>query len=374
MSLPRTCRAAVVAAYREPIEVREVQVPDRIEPGALIVRVDVASVCGSDVHLWEGTMADVSPIPLPVILGHEMMGTIVAMGEGTAKDSVGQPLKEGDRIIWTHESCGECYYCRVVQEPTCCSNRRAYMRENVATFPYLTGGFAEYCYVFPKSGRVRIPDSVKSEWASPAGCALRTVMHAFERAGRIEPHQHVIVQGSGPLGLYATALASYSGLKNVTVIGGPPARLELAKRYGATQTVSIEEFRDPKERVRQAKSFTTEGVGGDVVFEFSGAPYAVAEGLDLTRPAGRYVVIGQLGGPLTPVQAALIVRKHLTIYGTLSAHVGHFWKGLQFLEATRDRFDWDAMITNSYRLEELTDAIHAMQKYQEIKPLVLPWT
>jgi threonine dehydrogenase-like Zn-dependent dehydrogenase len=374
MSLPKTARAAVVATYGQPIEIREVPVPqeNELEPGALLVRVDVASVCGSDVHQWSGMTQALVPAELPIILGHEMMGTLVAFGPGPREDSIGQPLVEGDRLLWTHVYCGQCYACRVQNMPTMCRRKKQYMRTNCERFPYLVGGFAEYCYVFPPSGRVRIPDGVPDGVASAASCALRTVVNAFDRVGRIEPHQRVVIQGAGPLGLFATAMASDAGVRDLIVVGAPERRLTLAQRWGASAVVSVDEHGSPEARLARVREITN-GTGADVVFEFSGAPYAFAEGLDFLRPGGRYAVVGQLGGPLTPIQAALIVRKQATILGVQSADIGQFWKALEFVRRTRDRYDYEAMLTTRYPLDKINDAIQAMRAFREIKPLVLPW-
>src|SRR5262249_37383037 len=323
MSLPKTARAAVVAEYGKPIEIREIPVPreDELEPGSLLVRVDVASVCGSDVHQWDGMTQALAPAQLPIVLGHEMMGTVVAFGPGPREDSIGQPLREGDRLLWTHVYCGQCHECRVQHTPTLCRRKKQYMRTNCERFPYLVGGFAQYCYVFPPSGRVRSPEGVPDGVASAASGALRTVIHAMDRVGRIEPHQRVVIQGAGPLGLFATAVANHAGVSEVIVVGAPERRLALAKRWGAPAVVSIEEFPTAEARLARVRELT-DGRGADVVFELSGAPYAFAEGLDFLRPGGRYAVVGQLGGPLTPVQAALFVRKQATILGVQSADIG----------------------------------------------------
>jgi L-iditol 2-dehydrogenase len=374
MSLPKTARAAVIATYGQPIEIRELPVPqqDELEPGALLVRVDVASVCGSDVHQWSGMTQALVPAELPIVLGHEMMGTVVAFGPGPHEDSIGTPLAEDDRLLWTHVYCGQCYACRVQNMPTMCRRKKQYMRTNCERFPYLVGGFAEYCYVFPPSGRVRIPDGVPDGVASAASCALRTVVNAFDRVGRIEPHHRVLIQGAGPLGLFATAMASDAGVRDLIVVGAPERRLTLAQRWGASAVVSVDEHATPEARLARVRELTN-GTGADVVFELSGAPYAFAEGLDFLRPGGRYAVVGQLGGPLTPVQAALIVRKQATILGVQSADIGQFWKALEFVRRTRERFDYEAMLTTRYPLDRINDAIQAMRAFREIKPLVLPW-
>ncbi len=374
MSLPKTARAAVVAEYGKPIEIRELPVPqeNELEPGALLVRVEVASVCGSDVHQWDGMTQALAPASLPIVLGHEMMGTVVAFGPGPREDSIGQPLAEGDRLLWTHVYCGQCHECRVQHTPTLCRRKKQYMRTNCERFPYLVGGFAQYCYVFPPSGRVRIPDGVPDGVASAASCALRTVVHAFDRVGRIEAHQRVVIQGAGPLGLFATAMANHAGVSEIIVVGAPERRLALAKQWGATAVVSVEELSTAEARLARVRELTG-GLGADVVFELSGAPYAFAEGLDFLRPGGRYAVVGQLGGPLTPVQAALFVRKQATILGVQSADIGQFWKALEFVRRTASRYDFGAMLTTRYPLDRINEAIQNMRAFREIKPLVLPW-
>ena len=258
MSLPKTARAAVVAEYGKPIEIRELPVPQEaeLEPGALLVRVDVASICGSDVHQWDGMTQALAPAQLPIVLGHEMMGTVVAFGPGPREDSIGQPLKEGDRLLWTHVYCGQCQECRVQHTPTLCRRKKQYMRTNCERFPYLVGGFAQYCYVFPPSGRVRIPDGVPDGVASAASCALRTVIHAFDRVGRVEPHQRVVIQGAGPLGLFATAVANHAGVSELIVVGAPARRLDLAKRWGASAVVSVEELPTAEARLARVRELT----------------------------------------------------------------------------------------------------------------------
>src|SRR5262249_22850470 len=106
----KTSRAAVLTGYKAPLEIKEFPLPQSIEPGAALVRVKLAGICGTDVHLWHGQL----PIPLPVILGHETVGVIEELGHGLTHDWSGQPLSVGDRINWSSSiNCGECYYCRI---------------------------------------------------------------------------------------------------------------------------------------------------------------------------------------------------------------------------------------------------------------------
>jgi L-iditol 2-dehydrogenase len=369
--IPSTSRAALLTAFGQPATVADVPVPTELEPGSLLVRVTMASVCGTDVHIWEGGAFTARADDLPSVMGHEMVGEVVAFGDGPRTDSLGRPLGIGDRVVWTHAPCGRCVYCTVERQPSLCTRRLSYGRLPVAAFPHLTGGFAEYCYVFPGSGRVRVPDEVPDAWAAPASCALRTVVHVLEQVGAVGPHECVVVQGAGPLGLYATAVLRHLGVGNVVVIGAPDGRLELATALGATGTVSVEHLPDAQERQAAVLRLTTDGRGADVVLELSGARTAFAEGLELLRPGGRYGVAGQTNAVDLAIDPSLLVRKQLTVRGVLSAHTGHYWKALDLLRRTRDSIDWAALVTPAVGLDRVVDAMTSMKR-GVLKPLIDP--
>lgn len=367
--IPKTSRAACVVAFQAPLEIREIPIPDDIEPGAILVKTEATSICGSDVHLWQGELG--VRIQLPIILGHEMMGRVARLGPGVSHDSAGQPLVEGDRIVWTHASCGDCYMCTVTHQPTLCPNRRMYMFTNCEQPPYLLGGFSEYCYVFPTSGRIKVPDGVSSELASAASCALRTVVHGFDRLGRIEERETVVIQGAGPLGLYSAAMAVRSGAHQVIVIGAPAQRLDVATAWGASHTINIDDVPDARERRGMVRDLTGRR-GADIVIEVSGGATAFPEGIDLVRRGGRYLVIGQVGDQQVSVAPRLVVEKQLSILGVMSGNTDHYYKALEFLAHNRERFSFEAMLSNRYRLDQINDALEAMQGFREIKPVVLP--
>jgi threonine dehydrogenase-like Zn-dependent dehydrogenase len=367
--IPKTSRAACVVSFRKPVEIREVPIPEGLEPGAILVKIEVGSICGSDVHLWQGELG--TRLPLPVILGHEMMGRVASLGPGVTRDSIGEPLAEGDRLVWTHGSCGECYMCRVTHQPTLCPNRRMYMFSNCERPPYLLGGFAEYCYVLPTSGRVKVPDEVPSELASAASCALRTVVHGFDRLGRIEDRETVVVQGAGPLGLFSAAMAVRAGAQQIIVLGAPAERLAVAERWGVAHTIDIGEVPDPRTRRRMIRDWT-DGRGADVVIEVSGGPTAFPEGIDIARRGGRYLVIGQVGDYQASIAPRLVVEKQLTVLGVMSGDTEHYYKALQFLKHNRDRFSFADTLSSRYRLEQINEGLEAMRGFREIKPLVVP--
>jgi threonine dehydrogenase-like Zn-dependent dehydrogenase len=365
-AIPEFSRAAVLRTFKDQLRIEDVPVPRHIEPRAALVKMEACSICGTDIHLWQGSLS--LKVDLPVIIGHEMVGRIVSLGEGVRSDSVGQDLAVGDRIVYTHTSCGSCFFCTTARQPTLCSHRRAYMYETMEKSPYLLGGFSEYGYVLPESGRLKVPDSVSSELASLSSCALRSVMNAMSQIGKIEPYETVVVQGAGPLGLLATANAKVRGARRVIVIGSPAARLEMAREFGADECIPVEGT-TPADRLERVLSLT-EGRGADIVMEFTGVPAAFNEGLQLARKGAKYLIVGQLGEGTTEMQPSMIVKKNINVIGSFSGDARSYSLALQFIEKHQKTFPFEKMITGRYKLDEVNTAMERMKAYQEIKPVI----
>src|SRR5438477_6861994 len=232
-------KASVLAQFNAPLTLREFPLPSQLEPGAALVRTEMAGICGTDVHLWKGQL----PISLPIILGHETVGCIEQLAERLDRDWTGQPLKIGDRVTWTSTtSCGECYYCKIKGQPTRCPQRRPYgIGYCCDQPPHFLGGYAEFHYLRPRTNIFRIPDDLPTEAVVGAGCALITAIHGIERTG-IAWRDIVVVQGAGPVGLSALAVAKTAGAAKVIVIGGPKPRLEMARRFGADHLIDLDEL------------------------------------------------------------------------------------------------------------------------------------
>ncbi len=365
-AIPDHSQAAVLRHFGEELKLEPVPVPDEIEPGAILVKTEACSICGTDVHLWQGSLA--LKVDLPVILGHEMVGRIVKLGSGADRDTTGTPLREGDRICWTHTACGHCFFCSVARQPTLCENRRAYMYENMEKSPYLLGGFSEYGYVLPESGRIKVPDNVSNALASLSSCAFRSVMNGFDNLGGVSSSESVVIQGAGPLGLLAAGVASVAGAKRVIVIGAPDDRLALAEEFGASHTISIERH-DAASRLDRVRELT-DGRGADVVMEFTGHPAAFGEGLDIVRRGGRYLVVGQLGEGSTTIKPSTIVKKNVHVIGSFSGDARSYFKALDFVSRQQERIPFEKMITGRYKLSEVNTALQRMKRLEEIKPLI----
>jgi threonine dehydrogenase-like Zn-dependent dehydrogenase len=355
------CRAAVITAHNRPLEIQSVPIPD-LEPGALLVKMEASTLCGTDVHRWHG------PLPkgdsLPIITGHEPCGRIEEIA-GPRTDIMGQPVKPGDRIVWSYVACGSCYYCSVALQPCICPGRASWGHNRADRPPYLLGSCAEYMYVPPESLIIKVPDEVSSQSAAASACAYRTIMHGFDNLGAVKSHETVLIQGSGPLGNFATAVARDHGAKEVLVIGAPAARLEVSKRMGADEVLDLEAVPDPADR-REWVLERTGGRGADIVIQVA-TNQAVPEGLTMLRDGGRYLHIGAGGKAAIPVES---MPKEMTYLTIRSAEPRHWLQAIDFLATRRDRFPFEDMISKSYRLDQINDAMEAMAGYKVVKAAI----
>ncbi|MFS0735035.1 zinc-binding dehydrogenase [Microbacterium sp. 1P10UB] len=370
MDYPKTSRVALVRDYDKGVELDELPVPPLVE-GAVLVRVEAATGCGTDVHIASGGLRHSPTCKLPLVLGHEAVGRIVALGADRVTDVVGKPLREGDLIAWASPWCGNCYWCAVAHQPTLCVNANLYGFGPADQFPSLTGGFAEYVYVHPRSAVVHVPEGLSPALASSATCAFRTVVHAFETVGQLRPTDTLVIQGSGAVGLYATAYATIMGIPQIIVIGAPSSRLALAEKWGASTTLDVEHS-TPEER-RQIVLDATDGRGADIVSECSGAVPAFAEGLSLARRGGKMLVIGAADPRPSSVSATNFNMRQISVTGSISADISHFWRAFQLLTTYADRFDFDALLGNTYGLGSVSDALVSLEA-GEMKPVIVPHT
>ncbi|MBL3701018.1 zinc-binding dehydrogenase [Leucobacter luti] len=366
MTIPTTTRAAVLTEHGAPLTLTELPLPEHIEPGAALVRITCTTLCGTDIEIWAGKMT--FPGMLPMVLGHEMVGEVIALGDG-AVDALGAPLQLGDRIGWSESVCGECFGCTVLRQPVACAKRGYGFLQRSDVFPYATAGLSEYAYVTPGAQKLRLPAEVKDTWASAAGCAAKTVLRAFDRAGGVRPGSRVVVQGSGALGLFATAVASISGAGTVITAGAPAARLELAQRFGATHTIDIAGGSNATvARVLEL----TDGQGADLVLDFAGAPSIGPEAVGMAAQRGTVAIVGSTGptGDAFPLSA--VMGKELTVVGSLNGDVSDYYRSIEFFRTFADRFPWDDLFSAPCGLDEASDRIANMHELREVKAVIDP--
>jgi L-iditol 2-dehydrogenase len=364
--MAKTYRACVMPGPGLPVELRELPAPD-LQPGAVLLRTLRSEVCGTDVHLWHGRLAGV---PYPIVPGHVSVGIVEAL-RGPVRDVDGVQFREGDvaAFLDVHETCGACHYCLVARETTRCPSRKVYGITYSAD-DGLLGGWAEAIWLKPGVRLLRLPGDLDPETYCGGGCGLNTALHAVDRA-QIRLGDSVVVLGVGPVGQSILAFAALSGAGELVAIGAPEARLDFARRMGANHTISLDIQAD--ERAAQVRAWTG-GRGADVVIEAAGAPEAVKQALDLVRDGGRAVVCGQYtdNGPVEIHPHWQINRKHVELRGCWGSDFSHFHRSIAVMARHHGRFPWREMITRTYGLEEINEALRAVEAREVVKAAVAP--
>jgi threonine dehydrogenase-like Zn-dependent dehydrogenase len=346
-----------------PFTIEELPLPPLVD-GAVVGRMVMAGVCGTDVHILHGKV----PIKLPTILGHENVARVEAIGgRETIYDITGQAVKVGELITWLPKSCMKCYNCTILGDQAKCERRIGYGGWLPADqHPYLVGGFAERVWLLPESDIVVIPPGVPPEGVV-LGDALRIMVHGLERIGGLDYGDTVVVQGCGPVGMMAMLLARDAGAGRIIVIGAPASRLQLAREFGADETLDITTM-PAEERIDRVLELT-QGRGADVVLECAGVPAAVPEGLAMTRINGRYLIAGHYGDAGTvPLNPHLINKKQIRIDGAWSAANRHFLRGLELLR----KLPVEKLVTHRFALAEVNQALMAAQGQAVLKAVIVP--
>ncbi|MFE3286967.1 alcohol dehydrogenase catalytic domain-containing protein, partial [Streptomyces sp. NPDC059233] len=207
--------AVVLEQFGRPLRLREFEVPPP-PAGGMVVACRHGGVCGTDLHLQQGHL----PIPTPLVLGHEGLGTVTEFGPGTPRrDAAGRELRAGDTVMWASSiACGTCVPCRLHREPTLCENRRTYgVNRALADGSELAGAWAEAIVLHEGATVVRLDEGIDPLAAMSFACAGPTVVHALYERRPVRVGEIVVVQGSGPVGLAAAALAQLSGAAKVIV-------------------------------------------------------------------------------------------------------------------------------------------------------------
>ncbi|WP_134663892.1 MULTISPECIES: zinc-binding dehydrogenase [unclassified Amycolatopsis] len=339
-------------------------------PGAVVADVTHAGVCGTDMHLQQGRMA----IPLPVVLGHEAVGRVRELGEGVSADATGAPLREGDLVSWASNiPCGTCFHCTTSGEPSLCETRKVYgINQSCAEPPHLSGGWAEQIYLQPGSTIVKLPEGIRPQQVIALGCAGPTVVHGVLDIAKPREGDVVVVQGSGPVGMAAAMFAAVAGASKVIIVGGPANRLEVAREIGVGD-VHLDIFTETDQEARLAKVLaeTPDGRGADLVIEATGVPAAVAEGMDMTRRGGTYLVVGQYTdhGP-TMLNPHHITRKQLRVLGSWAFSPRNHLDYVLSLPDLAARFDLERLVT-AYPLERANEALADMRAGRTLKPVLV---
>jgi D-arabinose 1-dehydrogenase-like Zn-dependent alcohol dehydrogenase len=349
-SMGATGKAAVFLGPGKGYEIQEFEVPTP-EPGGIVVKVTYGGICGSDLHIWRGD-SPMFAMMAGNVAGHEMTGRVHSLGAGVSTDSLGRPLKEGDRVAYSYfYPCHRCYQCNKGEHATC-PNKLLTMGPSISKF---SGAYGEYYYLKPGGWVFKVPDAVTDEVATPVNCALSQVTYGLQKAG-MRYGDTIVVQGAGGLGLNAIAVAKEMGADAVIAIDGLPSRLELAKRFGADEVIDITQLANPAERIAKVKGLTG-GRGGDIVVEVVGVPDVIGEGLQMLREGGTYLEIGNISfGRTTPIDPSQLVWGSKRIQGVIMYDPWVIPEALDFLVRTKDKYPHDDVISHKFALKDINDA------------------
>lgn len=314
------------------VEVRELPDPTP-GPGQAVVAIRASGLCGSDLPPYRRARA--ADAPAPHVSGHEPCGVVVALGAGVNPSAP----REGDRVIVHHyEGCGSCKYCRVGYTQLCVHGHVVYGFSG-------DGGNADYMVV-GASTLLPLPEPLSFEAGAAVACGTGTAYTALKRLD-VSGRDTLAIYGQGPVGLSATMLGTAMGAR-VVAIDVSPARLALAARYGAAETINATDA-DPVQAVREL----THGEGADATLDCTGQPSARVNAVRSARVWGRVCFVGE-GNTATFDVSPDIIHKNLTIYGSWTFSTVGMAECAQFI--VDRRVPIEELITHRFPIDQASDA------------------
>jgi threonine 3-dehydrogenase len=346
--MQKTMVAVVKPEAKSGSEIREVAVPS-YGPRDVLVKVKVASVCGTDLHIYDWDQWAAGRIKPPLVPGHEFCGNVVAVGEEVTT------VKEGDFVsAEMHVACGKCYQCRIGEAHICPNVKIIGIDED--------GAFAEYVRI-PESNIWKIDPSIPPDYASlldPLGNAVYTVL-----SGEIAALSVAIV-GCGPIGLFAIAVARACGATQIFALEPNAHRAGLAKKMKADVVI------DPtKQDAKQIIFDATNGVGADVVVEMSGKTPGIRTGFDILRMGGRMSMLGTPSKPVELDLAKSIIFKGATVIGIHGRLMYKTWFQMQNL-LKAGKLDLSPVITDRIPMKDFSKGMDRLKTGESSKILLYP--
>lgn len=345
--MSETMKALVKAKAEPGIWMQDVPVPF-YGPNDVLVRVTKTAICGTDVHIFNWDEWSQATIPVPMVVGHEFVGVVEAVGAEVSG------VNPGDRVSAEgHVTCGHCRNCRAGKRHLC--------RNTIGVGVNRPGCFAEYIAV-PASNIFKVPDNIEDDVAAvldPLGNATHTAL-SFDLVG-----EDVLITGAGPIGCMAVAVCKKAGARHVVITDLNPYRLDLARTMGATQAVNVAE-----QDLKQVMDDLGMTEGFDVGLEMSGSPVAFRGMLDLMNHGGRVALLGIMPGE-SPVDWNTIVFKGLFLKGIYGREMFETWYKMATM--IQSGLDVRPAITHRYAAGDYKKAFEVMCSGNSGK-VILDWT
>lgn len=339
---------ALVKRHRKPgLWMEELPLPE-IGENDVLIRVKKTAICGTDLHIFNWDPWAQKTIPVPMVTGHEFVGTIEQVGASVTAYKVGERVSgEG------HITCGHCRNCRAGQRHLC--------RNTIGVGVNRQGCFAEYLSL-PASNAFKIADSIPDDIASmfdPYGNATHTAL-SFDLVG-----EDVLITGAGPIGIMAAAIAKHGGARNVVVTDVNEYRLSLAKELGATRAVNVakESLDDVMRELGMLEGF-------DVGLEMSGNARAFRSMLDAMNHGGRIALLGIFAEEVA-IDWSAVVFKGLFIKGIYGREMFETWYKMSAM--LQSGLDIAKVITHRLPAERFEEGFKILNEGQSGK-VILDWT
>ncbi|MCS7120299.1 MAG: NAD(P)-dependent alcohol dehydrogenase [Nitrososphaerota archaeon] len=283
------------AVLHKPLDLRveDVEIP-KIEPDQVLIRMKRVGICGSDIHYYLRGRISSYVVEKPLILGHECAGEIAEVGDEVKSFRVGQRV-----VVEPGFTCGKCEHCRSGRYNLC-------EQVNFYGTPPFNGAFAEYNYA-PEQNVYPIPDTMSLEEGAMIEPLAVGMMAA--KMGRVEAGDIVVILGAGPIGQMALQASKICGASAIFVSDLIEYRLEYAEKHGASAVIN-----PVKEDLSEKVAKLTSGKGADVVIEASGAPAAIQQTVEIVKPGGTVVLVGNPHGEIM-MPMSKIVSKEVRIQG-----------------------------------------------------------
>ena len=364
--IPKTAKVAMLTDKKH-IEVKEFPIP-ALQDDDILVKVEGCGVCGTDVHEWKG-----DPFGLiPVVLGHEGTGEILALGKNVKTDTAGNPIKVGDKIVTSVISCGECNICRNHPANTnLCDKQGVFGLISHNEENPLCGWFATHLLIHGKGATYFVVNELdlKERMLLELACVC---VHALKRAnttGLLNFNSKVLIQGLGPVGLVMISVLRAAGINHIIAIDGTPMRLEMAKKLGAKTVINFREHSTLDERVAIVKGVSA-GMGADFAFQCTGAPAAAADVFSYIRRGGGLCEMGFFvnNGEYSVNPHFAMCNKEINIVGSWDYSADDYPTTVAFLKQAREmNIPIKDLITHSYPLDQLNEAMETNIAQKGIK-------
>lgn len=330
----KTMKALVKAERQSGLWLQDVPIP-QYGHNDVLIKIKKTAICGTDLHIYKWDEWAQKTIPVPMVIGHEFMGEIAAVGEGVKQVAI------GDRVSGEgHITCGYCRNCRAGKRHLC--------RDTKGIGVHIPGAFAEYLSM-PADNAYRLPKNISDDHAAildPFGNAVHTAL-TFDLIS-----EDVLITGAGPIGLMAIAIAKRVGARYVVVTDVNAYRLSLAKKMGATLAVNTQEMN----LIAVMKKLNMRE-GFDVGLEMSGNATAFQEMLSVMNHGGRIAFLG-IPSQAFAIDWSQVILKSLTIAGIYGRHIYETWyKGVGLLQSG---LDISSVITAQYHYTDFEKAFQSL--------------